>query len=138
MMENKHQLFHSIHQLSRNLTKRLNAALEPYGLYSSQWSVLFVLKEKGSMTQKELSQYLAIEAPPMTRTIQKLQKLGVIEQREGEDKRKKYIALTSKALNSYPIWEKAVMEVNKQIISGLTEEDQNELQTIVSDWLNTL
>jgi MarR family transcriptional regulator, transcriptional regulator for hemolysin len=138
MMEDKHRLFHSIHQLSRNLTKRVNAALEPYGIYSSQWSVLFVLKEKGSMTQKELCNYLAIEAPPMTRTIQKLQKLGLIEQREAEDKRKKYIALTSKALNSYPIWEKTVMEVNKQIISGLTEGDQNELQTIVSDWLNTL
>lgn len=137
-MEDKHQLFHSIHQLSRNLTKRVNAALEPYGIYSSQWSVLYVLKEKGSMTQKELCHYLAIEAPPMTRTIQKLQKLGMIEQREGEDKRKKYIALTSKALNSYPILEKAVMEVNHQIISGLNEGDQKELRTIISDWLKTL
>lgn len=137
-MEDKHELFHSIHQLSRNLTKRVNAALEPYGIYSSQWSVLFVLKEKGSMTQKELCNYLAIEAPPMTRTIQKLQKLGYIEQMEGEDKRKKYIALTSKALNNYPTWEQAVMDVNSQIIGGLTEGDQKELRTIVSDWLKKI
>ncbi|WP_066056801.1 MarR family winged helix-turn-helix transcriptional regulator [Robertmurraya korlensis] len=137
-MEEKHHLFHSIHQLSRNLTKRLNAALEPYEIYSSQWSVLFILKEKGSMTQKELCSYLAIEAPPMTRTIQKLQKLGLIEQTEGQDKRKRYIALTNKALTNYPVWEKAVMDVNNQISTSLSENHQKELQMIVSEWLRKL
>lgn len=137
-MQEKHELFHSIHQLSRNLTKRVNAALEPYEIYSSQWSVLFVLKEKGSMTQKELCQYLAVEAPPMTRTIQKLQKLGLIEQIEGEDRRKKYIGLTEKAITSYPVWEQAVMNVNDQIISGLSEPDQKELRVLVTKWLKKL
>lgn len=137
-MEEKHELFHSIHQLSRNLTKRVNAALEPFEIYSSQWSVLFVLKEKGSMTQKELCQYLAIEAPPMTRTIQKLQKLGLVEQTEGEDRRKKYIGLTEKAITNYPVWEQAVMNVNNQIVSGLSEHDQKELRIMVTTWLKKL
>lgn len=137
-MQEKHELFHSIHQLSRNLTKRVNAALEPYEIYSSQWSVLFVLKEKGSMTQKELCHYLAIEAPPMTRTIQKLQKLGLIEQTEGEDRRKKYIGLTEKAITRYPVWEQAVMDVNNQILSGLSEQNQKELRVIVTTWLKKL
>jgi MarR family transcriptional regulator, transcriptional regulator for hemolysin len=137
-MEEKHELFHSIHQLSRNLTKRVNAALEPFEIYSSQWSVLFVLKEKGSMTQKELCHYLAIEAPPMTRTIQKLQKLGLVEQTEGEDRRKKYIGLTEKAITNYPDWEQAVMNVNNQIVSGLSEHDQKELLVMVTTWLKKL
>ncbi len=137
-MEENHELFHSIHQLSRNLTKRINAALEPFEIYSSQWSVLFVLKEKGSMTQKELCHYLAIEAPPMTRTIQKLQKLGLVEQTEGEDRRKKYIGLTEKAIKNYPDWEQAVMNVNNQIVSGLSEHDQKELRVMVTTWLKKL
>jgi DNA-binding MarR family transcriptional regulator len=81
---------------------------------------------------------LAIEAPPMTRTIQKLQKLGLIEQTEGEDKRKRYIALTNKALTNYPVWEKAVMDVNNQISTSLSENQQKELQMIVSEWLRKL
>ncbi len=137
-MEERHELFHSIHQLSRNLTKRVNAALEPFEIYSSQWSVLFVLKEKGSMTQKELCTYLAIEAPPMTRTIQKLQKLGLVEQTEGEDRRKKYIGLTEKAITNYPVWEQALMNVNNQIVSGLSDHDQKELRVLVTTWLKKL
>ncbi len=137
-MQEKHELFHSIHQLSRNLTKRVNTALEPYEIYSSQWSVLFVLKEKGSMTQKELCHYLAIEAPPMTRTIQKLQKLGLVDQTEGEDRRKKYIGLTEKAITSYPVWEQAVINVNNQIVSSLSEHDQKELRIMLTTWLNKI
>ncbi|WP_210367311.1 MarR family transcriptional regulator [Bacillus sp. REN3] len=137
-MEERHELFHGIRRLSRILAKRLNEALEPYGIYSSQWSVLFVLKEKGSMTQKELASYLEIEAPPLTRTLQKLHALGYIEQRAGADKRTKHIVLTERALESYPELEKAVLAANEQIVSGLPETSQKELKNILSEWLEKL
>ncbi|TYS14556.1 MarR family transcriptional regulator [Rossellomorea vietnamensis] len=132
-------LFHSVNQLSRRLTKHLNEALEPYGLYSAQWSVLYVLREKGTLTQKALSEYLAVEAPPMTRTIQRLLKQEFIQQKSSdEDKRKKYIMLSPKAEAEFPVWEKAVLEKNEELIRKLSSPSQENLQKILNEWLKQI
>ncbi|WP_252183675.1 MarR family winged helix-turn-helix transcriptional regulator [Rossellomorea vietnamensis] len=139
MKENNHMLFHSVNQLSRRLTKHLNEALEPYGLYSAQWSVLYVLREKGTLTQKALSEYLAVEAPPMTRTIQRLLKQEFIQQKSSdEDKRKKYIMLSPKAEAEFPVWEKAVLEKNEELIRKLSSPSQENLQKILNEWLKQI
>ncbi|MBD8067673.1 MarR family winged helix-turn-helix transcriptional regulator [Bacillus sp. PS06] len=132
-----HDLFHSIHQLSRQLIKHLNEALEPFGLYNSQWSVLYVLKTKGTLTQTELCQYLAVEAPPMTRTIQRLIKLGLVEQIPGNDRRVKYIHLTDFAMDKYPEWEQAVLQKNQKLINQFPLDSQEELLSLITSWLNS-
>lgn len=137
MLEN-HNLFHSIHQLSRQLTKHTNEALRPFGLYSAQWSVLFVLKTKGNLTQSELCDYLSVEAPPMTRTIQRLVKQGYVEQIPGEDKRKKSIQLSRNALAQFPKWEEKVLEMNDSLLRDLHENSQEQLYILTSEWLKQL
>ncbi|MEH6992355.1 MarR family transcriptional regulator [Neobacillus drentensis] len=133
-----HALFHTLHQLSRQLTNKLNEALKPFGLYSAQWSVLFVLHTKGSLTQKELSEYLFVEAPPMTRTIQRLVKQGYVRQIPGKDKREKFIQLTDEAVKEFPIWEHAVTECNQALLKSFPETSQQELLTLQSVWLKQL
>ncbi|TRZ38094.1 MarR family transcriptional regulator [Niallia circulans] len=133
-MNDVHELFHSVHQLARQMTKALNDALQPFDIYSSQWTVLFLLKTKGSMTQKEISDYLAIEAPPITRTVQKLVANGYVRQVKGMDKRTKRIELTEKALEKYPEWEKAVLQMNQELIQPLTSASKEQLLLLISDW----
>jgi MarR family transcriptional regulator, transcriptional regulator for hemolysin len=137
-IQNSHDLFHTLHQLSRKLTNKLNEALKPYGLYSAQWSVIFVLKSKGSLTQKELCEYLFVEAPPMTRTIQRLVKQGFVNQIQGLDKREKHIQLTETALNDFTKWEGAVIESNKALLDGLPESSQVALLNLQTNWLKEL
>jgi MarR family transcriptional regulator, transcriptional regulator for hemolysin len=139
VLENTHELFHAVNQLSRRLTKHLNEALEPFGLYSAQWSVLYILREKGTLTQKELCEYLAVEAPPMTRTIQRLLKQGYIQQiSSSEDKRKKFISLTDQAEAQFPVWEKAVLNKNEDLVNDLPHSSQEALRSIVSNWLKQI
>ncbi|NRD76349.1 winged helix DNA-binding protein [Bacillus sp. BRMEA1] len=133
-----HDLFHTLHQLSRHLTNKLNEALKPVGLYGSQWAVIFVLKKKGSLTQKELCEYLFVEAPPMTRTIQRLAKQGYVVQVPGKDKREKHVQLTEIALNEYPKWEHAVMQMNQSLLQYLPETSQEELFNLQNGWLQLL
>ncbi|MFT8321170.1 MAG: MarR family transcriptional regulator [Bacillus sp. (in: firmicutes)] len=133
-MEDLHSLFHGLHQLSRELTKGLNEVLLPFELYSSQWSVIYVLKKNGPLTQKELADYLAIEAPPMTRTIQKLVTNGYVSQVKGEDKRTKYIMLTEKAFVLYPQWEAAVLQMNQQLLNGFPKSSQDKLTSLIKEW----
>jgi MarR family transcriptional regulator, transcriptional regulator for hemolysin len=137
-MQNIHMLFHSVHQLSRELSKHLNDSLEPFGLYSSQWAVLFVLKKEGTLTQRELCEYLAVEAPPMTRTIQRLARQGLIQQLSGEDKRKKYISLTEKANEEFQRWEAAVVQANRTLLKSFDSHSQKELQALLSEWLGMI
>ncbi|GHH97703.1 MarR family winged helix-turn-helix transcriptional regulator [Neobacillus kokaensis] len=133
-----HQLFHTLHQLSRHLTNKLNEALKPMGLYGSQWAVIFVLKQKGSLTQKELCDYLFVEAPPMTRTIQRLVKQGYVRQVPGQDKRERHIQLTDEALQEYSNWENAVNEMNQELLKSLPQSAQEELVTLQYNWLQQL
>ncbi|MEH6954643.1 MarR family winged helix-turn-helix transcriptional regulator [Neobacillus drentensis] len=135
---NSHELFHTLHQLSRHLTNTLNDALKPLGLYGSQWSVIFVLKSKGSLTQKELCEYLFVEAPPMTRTIQRLVKQGYVLQVPGKDKREKLIQLTDVALKMFPEWEKTVVETNHSLMKHFSETSQDELFHLQKSWLQQL
>ncbi|GAA0327344.1 MarR family transcriptional regulator [Bacillus carboniphilus] len=134
-----HRLFHGIHQLSRLLHKHLNITLQPYGLYSAQWSVLYVLRTKGTSTQSELCEYLAVEAPPMTRLIQRLVKQGYVSQVTSErDKRVKYIQLSEKAIKEFPIWEKAVLDMNESLVRNFPEDSQEKLAALIKNWLTQL
>jgi MarR family transcriptional regulator, transcriptional regulator for hemolysin len=133
-----HELFHTLHQLSRHLTNTLNEALKPLGLYGSQWSVIYVLKTRGSLTQKELCDYLFVEAPPMTRTIQRLVKQGYVLQIQGKDKREKLIQLTDLSLKMFPEWEKAVLENNQSLLKHLPETSQEQLLHLQKSWLQQL
>ncbi|MBU8905373.1 MarR family transcriptional regulator [Desertibacillus haloalkaliphilus] len=130
-----HQLFHSLHQLSRFLTKRANQALQPFDLYSAQWSVIYALKMKGTLTQKELCEYLAVEAPPLTRNIQRLVKKGYVRQVSGEDKRQKKIELTEEALAEFPKWEQAIMSVNQELIANVPQQAEAQLEELLTGWL---
>jgi DNA-binding MarR family transcriptional regulator len=133
-MEN-HELIHTLHQLSRQLMNKLNEVLKQHGLYHAQWSVIYTLKNKGSLTQKQLCEYLAVEAPPLTRTIQRLVKQDYVKQIQGQDKREKYIQLTEKALKEYPIWEKAVLDVNQSLMQPLSNSSQEELFELLHMWM---
>ncbi|PFO04927.1 MarR family transcriptional regulator [Bacillus sp. AFS076308] len=133
-----HELFHTLHQLSRHLTNSLNEALKPLGLYSAQWSVIYVLRNKGSLTQKELCDYLFVEAPPMTRTIQRLVKQGYVIQVPGKDKREKYVQLTDLANQEYPKWEHIVNTLNHQLMKDFPIESREQLVKLQKSWLQQI
>jgi DNA-binding MarR family transcriptional regulator len=90
---------------------------------------------KGSLTQRELCDYLSVEAPPLTRNVQRLVKEGYVRQVPGMDKRMKFIELTEKAQEEFPVWEKAVMETNQLLLRNFPMESQEKLEELVSDWL---
>ncbi|WBL15909.1 MarR family winged helix-turn-helix transcriptional regulator [Sutcliffiella sp. NC1] len=135
-MEDSLQLFHKIHQLSRKVIKDNNQILQPFTIYSGQWTVLYVLKTQGTQTISELSDYLSVEAPPMTRMIQRLEKQGYVVRTTGEDKRVKRIQLTEKALLEYPKWEEAIAKRNEEIMSNLSSKE--ELLTLLNEMLEQI
>lgn len=117
-------LFHILFQQNRYLVKQLNDVLKQHGLFSSQWTVLFLLHQNGPMTLTEIWKYLDVEAPTVTRTVTRLETLGWVERVEGADKREKMIDLTTKAMEQFPQIEASVVSFERKMAKHLTKEEQ--------------
>lgn len=123
MLKESTDLFHLINQTSRQFSKAFNEKFVPSGLYLAQWTVLRYLHLHGSSSQVQMSSYLNVEAPTMTRTLARLEKLGLIERKEGQDRRQKLIQLTPLALKKAPVWLEEVQSFTNPIYNQISEEE---------------
>src|SRR5699024_5568775 len=120
-------LFHEIFQRARLVSKELNQVLKKYGLFSSQWSVLFCIYQQKEMTLTEIWTYLNVEAPTVTRTVNRLADLGWVKVTPGEDRREKVVTLSQKAIEKFPEIEKTMIEFENQFLNYLSPEEQTQL-----------
>ncbi|MFD1864517.1 MarR family winged helix-turn-helix transcriptional regulator [Planococcus chinensis] len=124
-------LFHEVHQKSRLSVKEVNDALKEFGLYSSQWSILFCLKQFGPMTQKGIWQYLNVEAPTVARTVQRLEETGWVMRKEGEDKRERIVHLSERAEGKVKEIERRIVGVEEKLLTSLSEAEQRQLMELL-------
>lgn len=135
---NSDQLIHLLYQTTRAISQGLNQTLADHGLYSSEWSVIKAIKEKGTISQITLANYLNIEPAAISKTLVKLEEKGFVERGIGSDKREKKVFLTEKGLSEFPVWEKVVEKHRQAILADLSEEKQNQLYEMVqSIYVNT-
>ncbi|WP_088007366.1 MarR family winged helix-turn-helix transcriptional regulator [Indiicoccus explosivorum] len=127
----KNDLFHEIHQKARLSVKEANVLLKRYGLYSSQWSILALLKRRGPMSQTDIWQYLNVEAPTVTRTVIRLEEQGWVVRKEGRDKRERIVQLTEKSEGSLADIAEQIRAQEEFLLSGLTDEEQELLLTLL-------
>jgi MarR family transcriptional regulator for hemolysin len=115
---------HKVNQLARIFMKRFNEELEISGLYSAQWAFVLRLYEQGSSTQKELSEYLAIEPPTVTRTLARMEEAGWVIKEEGADRRERKIRLSPAAYEQFSAWQ----QISNQLeLTALMNIDKSEL-----------
>src|SRR5690606_5851570 len=95
-------LFHALFQKTRLLSKELNAVLKEHDLFASQWTVLYCIYEHGNMSLTEIWKYLNVEAPTVTRTVNRLAELGWLTIEEGKDRRERIVKLSEQAVASFP------------------------------------
>ncbi|MCL7745753.1 MarR family winged helix-turn-helix transcriptional regulator [Halalkalibacter alkaliphilus] len=124
-------LLHTLNQKARLLSKELNEELQEFGLYSSQWAILYVLSQKGTMTQTEIWQYLKVEPPTVTRTLVRMESSGWITRRLGKDKRERRIELTEFAKEKLPLVKAQLDSFEGQYVSKLSEQEQQQLQHLL-------
>ncbi|MDR3596686.1 MarR family transcriptional regulator [Clostridium sp.] len=114
---------HNVNQLARSFTKKLNEKISPLGLYSSQWGIVVYLHKKKKCTQIELCKYLGVEAPTITRTLARMEEMGLVMRTEGKDKRERHIELTEKAYEMFPQWCEAATSIELEAINNISEEE---------------
>ncbi|WP_026582282.1 MarR family winged helix-turn-helix transcriptional regulator [Bacillus sp. J33] len=137
-MKTFQKFFHHLVLLYRPFENRLNAELSKHNLYRAQWSILYYLFNQGSATLVELSNYLGVEKPTITRTIYKLEEMGYLESVPTKDKREKRMQLTGNGKKIYLEVRKTIDEFEQEILKGVSEEEQLEGIRLMCEIRNNL
>ena len=111
-----HCLYFNTSALARSLEREWTRAFQPFGLTPSQAFMLRATLATPGLLQGELAQGLAISRPTATRTLDGLQKLGLVERRgTPSDGREHAIFPTAAALEIGPGLNAASAAVTKRL-----------------------
>lgn len=102
---------------ARDLTRRYEAALRPFGLKATQFSILSVLAIKGQTLLTQLARILGLERTTLTRSLGILEANGWVYSRSSEDGRERPIEITGEGLKlleeAFPHWKKVQDSVSQ-------------------------
>ncbi|WP_019119089.1 MarR family winged helix-turn-helix transcriptional regulator [Brevibacillus massiliensis] len=129
---------HKINQAARVFSKQLNERLSPLGLYSAQWGVILRLSEHGACTQTELSDYLCVEPPTMTRTLARMAESGWIVRETGADRRERKVCLTKAASEKFRSWQQASDELEAKALQNIDEQELAVFNRVIEQMMNNL
>ncbi|HEX9027234.1 MAG TPA: MarR family transcriptional regulator [Clostridium sp.] len=129
---------HKVNQLARSFTKKLNEKISPLGLYSSQWAIVVYLYEKKQCTQIELSQYLTVEAPTITRTLARMEEMGWVAREYGNNKREKHIKLTEKAYEMFEKWNLVSDDIEVDATKDISKDELDVFNNVLEKMIKNL
>lgn len=99
----------NLRKATRALTQIYDDALRPIGLGANQVAILSVVKAIGPVGMSDLATPLVMDRTTLTRNLKPLIDAEYLTSREGEDRRRRMIALTAKGervlTDAVPLWE---------------------------------
>ena len=77
-----------VNYLAKLFTQLLTTSLAPHGVYPGQWGVLMFLWVQDGQTQRELSRQVAIDEASMVRSIDRMERDGLVRRVRNEHDRR--------------------------------------------------
>ena len=109
----------TLRMVSRVVTQLYDDVLRPSGLRVTQFSILASIERTGEANLKQLEDALAIDQTTLTRSLNLLERDGVIDRAPHPDGRIKAMRLTSKGRRALvaarPLWAKAQGKVLREL-----------------------
>jgi len=112
---------------ARQWRRAINRRLQPLGLTEATWlPLLHVFRSNVPMRQKDLAASLALDTSSVVRLIDELERGGLVQRREGDDRRVKVIHVTPAGQAMAQRIEAEVQAMRAATLSGISK---NELRT---------
>jgi DNA-binding MarR family transcriptional regulator len=113
---------------------RFGRLFRQYGLTSSQYNVLRILRGEGKpMPSLEIADRMVQVVPAITGLIDRLEKQELVQrQRCSEDRRVVYVNLTPKAVKLLKQIDQPDIELHKQLMGHLTRKELKELSRLLA------
>ncbi len=124
-----------IKKLARMLEKKANQVLSPYDITHGYTYFLMALFKRDGQTQTELQKFIGIEQPTVVRTLDRMERDGLVERRQSPtDRRVFLIYLTEKGKNTETDMVTAADALNNQLLRGLSKADYAK----INEYLETM
>ena len=103
------------------------------GLHPGQEALLQVLWERDGRTQAELARELGVEAPTVTKMLQRMEQADLVERSgDPQDRRALRVRLTTRGKRLRPRVERALAELRSRTVAGLSAREQAQLRALLA------
>lgn len=116
-----------IKMMSESIEKKTNAMLKEYDVTSGQVHILVVLStmENSECTLKELEKIFSFSQAAIAATAVRMESKGLVSAHVAkDDKRIKYVQLTSKGDDIVKIAKEKLNDLNEELLEGFTKEER--------------
>ncbi|GAL17680.1 transcriptional regulator MarR family [Vibrio maritimus] len=125
--------------VANHASKEFDKRLKDNGLTLALWPTLMCLWEKEGVTQREIAQMSKVESSTTTRTLDKLETLGLVERKPDPESRRSfriYLTDEGKALKDKVIH--LPVEVNRELLEDLDSAEQATLISLLQKLVDKL
>lgn len=103
-------------------------SLRPYKITGKYLTILWVIREKGRITQNDIGKCVNVDRTTMVQIIDDLEKLGLVERKDQPaDRRSHAIYLTAKGKAALPKADHLAHAAERKFLSHLETREQQEL-----------
>jgi DNA-binding MarR family transcriptional regulator len=121
---------------ARAITRRYDAYARPFGITSTQFSLLGAILASGDRTCTEIAEERGFERTTLLRNIDRLEKLGLVSSRPAEHGNGRICALTENGhelvRQMLPGWRKAQAEIREELGAEGFEQTIKTLQRLAA------
>ena len=115
-----------------NMHRNLSGKAAAIGLTSGKPKVLECLADFGEANQKSIAQYCEIEQATVGTILLGMEKEGLITRRQKDGNRRSlYVSLTPKGKQAAADMENIFKEADEEAVRYLTEEEEQQLKTLL-------
>lgn len=113
--------------------QRLTNILAVHELSNANWSLMQYLANEDLATMSQIAKYWDVEKPTVSANVKTLTKLEIIQMKQGNDRREKYISLTEKGERLYENISPEIKFLQNQLLNNLSDEQQELFEKALSD-----
>ena len=123
---------HLVAVAHRLFSRALQGRFASHGVSVGQWPILLHLWEEDGLTQKELSRRVQIEEPTTTRTLDRMERDGLVRRvRNPRNRRQVNVHLTERGAALKDELVPYALEVNAVATFGLSEQDKAKINSLL-------
>ncbi|WP_210454872.1 MarR family winged helix-turn-helix transcriptional regulator [Vibrio crassostreae] len=117
-----------INVIANKATKNFDLELKKHGLSIALWPTLMCLWEEEGVTQRDIAAKSKVENSTTTRTLDKLEKLELVERRADPHSRRSFrIYLTEKGKALEEVLIPIPVKLNEELMAALDAKEQQQM-----------
>lgn len=128
-----------IKKTARLLEKKANQLLKPHNIMHGYTYFLLELYHKDGQTQTELQKAIGIEQPTVVRTLDRMERDGLINRKSNPSDRRVFnIYLTEKAINCKEIVLNSAELLNSSLLGRLSLSETSHINALLEQIISNL